>query len=106
MLSWQRHGVALPICELGNFPLWGNFLTEAAFSFRRRDGSRRGTSLTEGLSIPEGQKESHSNIKRAPRMHRIRGALPISNVNVRLSPQPAFFIAVTKCRQLFYIGVL
>ena len=29
VLSWQRHGVALTTCELGNFPLWGNFLTEA-----------------------------------------------------------------------------
>ena len=29
VLSWQRHGVALTTCELENFPLWGNFLTEA-----------------------------------------------------------------------------
>ena len=25
MLSWQRHGVALTICELGNAPLFGAF---------------------------------------------------------------------------------
>ena len=33
-----RRGGLFATCELGNFPLWGNFLTEAAFSLRRRDG--------------------------------------------------------------------
>ena len=37
MLSWQRHGVALTTCELGNFPLRGNFLTEARFPPRKTE---------------------------------------------------------------------
>ena len=53
MLSWQRHGVALTICELGNFPLWGNFPTERGH-YRARLWLAEGK--TEGLSC------AHSSI--------------------------------------------
>ena len=36
MLSWQSPGGALTTCELGNFPLRGNFLTERGFYRARR----------------------------------------------------------------------
>ena len=35
-LSWQSPGGALTAFELGNFPLWGNFLTERRLYCVRR----------------------------------------------------------------------
>ena len=36
MLSWQRHGVALTICELGNAPLFGAFPDRAQVLLREK----------------------------------------------------------------------
>ena len=51
VLSCQSHGVALTTCELGNFPLWGNFLTERGlYRARRRRRKRKQLEVAQAVS--------------------------------------------------------
>ncbi|HJA02284.1 MAG TPA: hypothetical protein H9797_02765 [Candidatus Gallimonas gallistercoris] len=77
VLSWQSHGVALTTCELGNFPLWENFLTERGFYRARRWQLKE---LTEGVPL------SYSDRKRLPHRRHTSGA--------------AFLLIVFRCMDL------
>ena len=56
MLSWQRHGVALTICELGNAPLFGAFQGSRADAKQMRGKRSSAVSTARDGGLPKARR--------------------------------------------------